>query len=102
MEVLKFEKEIAGRTLKIETGKLANQANGSVTVSYGDTVVLATAVISRETREGIDFFPLTVEFEERLYAADLRATGISLDEEKRTKIDEAEWEYRTALEKKRI
>jgi polyribonucleotide nucleotidyltransferase len=69
MEVLKFEKEIAGRTLKIETGKLANQANGSVTVSYGDTVVLATAVISRETRQGIDFFPLTVEFEERLYAA---------------------------------
>ncbi|MDD5340838.1 MAG: polyribonucleotide nucleotidyltransferase [Patescibacteria group bacterium] len=69
MEVLRFEKEIAGRTLKIETGKLANQANGSVTVSYGDTVVLATAVISRETREGIDFFPLTVEFEERLYAA---------------------------------
>ncbi|MBN1325806.1 polyribonucleotide nucleotidyltransferase [Candidatus Falkowbacteria bacterium] len=69
MEVLKFEKEIAGRILKIETGKLANQANGSVTVSYGDTVVLATAVISKETREGIDFFPLTVEFEERLYAA---------------------------------
>ena len=68
MESFKFEKEIAGRNLIIETGKLANQAHGSVTVSYGDTVVLATAVISNETREGIDFFPLTVEFEERLYA----------------------------------
>ncbi len=68
MESFKFEKEIAGRKLTIETGKLAQQAQGSVTVSYGDTVVLATAVISNETREGIDFFPLTVEFEERLYA----------------------------------
>jgi len=69
MESLRFEKEIAGRKLIIETGKLALQANGSVTVSYGDTVVLATAVISNEIREGIDFFPLTVEFEERFYAA---------------------------------
>ncbi len=68
MESFKFEKEIAGRKLTIETGKLATQAHGSVTVSYGDTVVLATAVISPETRKGIDFFPLTVEFEERLYA----------------------------------
>lgn len=68
-EQLRFEREIAGRQLVIETGKLAQQANGSVTVSYGDTVVLATAVISREIREGIDFFPLTVEFEERFYAA---------------------------------
>ncbi|HDQ22858.1 MAG TPA: polyribonucleotide nucleotidyltransferase [Candidatus Uhrbacteria bacterium] len=68
-EVIRAEKEIAGRKLVIETGKLANQANGSVTVSYGDTVVLATAVISNETREGLDFFPLTVEFEERFYAA---------------------------------
>jgi polyribonucleotide nucleotidyltransferase len=68
METFRFEKEIAGRKLVIETGKLATQAHGSVTVSYGDTVVLATAVISPETRQGIDFFPLTVEFEERLYA----------------------------------
>jgi polyribonucleotide nucleotidyltransferase len=68
MESFKFAKEIAGRQLIIESGKLANQAHGSVTVSYGDTVVLATAVISNETKEGIDFFPLTVEFEERLYA----------------------------------
>jgi len=68
LKSFRFEREIAGRKLIIETGKLANQAHGSVTVSYGDTVVLATAVISNETREGIDFFPLTVEFEERLYA----------------------------------
>jgi len=68
MESFKFAKEIAGRKLTIETGKMANQAQGSVTVSYGDTVVLGTAVISNETRQGIDFFPLTVEFEERLYA----------------------------------
>ncbi len=68
-EIFRVEKEIAGRKLIIETGKLANQANGSVTVSYGDTVVLGTAVISNETREGLDFFPLTVEFEERFYAA---------------------------------
>lgn len=68
-EIFRVEKEIAGRKLVIETGKLANQANGSVTVSYGDTVVLGTAVISNETREGLDFFPLTVEFEERFYAA---------------------------------
>ena len=68
-DVFRLEKEIAGRKLVIETGKLANQAHGSVTVSYGDTVVLGTAVISNETREGLDFFPLTVEFEERFYAA---------------------------------
>jgi polyribonucleotide nucleotidyltransferase len=60
--------ELAGRRLTVETGKLAKQANGSVVVSYGDTVVLATAVASAEPREGIDFFPLTVDVEERLYA----------------------------------
>lgn len=63
------EQEIAGRTLTIETGRLAGQANGSVTVRYGDTVVLVTACASPETREGVDFFPLTVDYEERLYAA---------------------------------
>jgi polyribonucleotide nucleotidyltransferase len=62
-------REIAGRTLTIETGKLAKQANGSVIVKYGDTVVLVTAVMSAETREGGDFLPLTVDYEERLYAA---------------------------------
>ncbi|EQD35543.1 Exoribonuclease, phosphorolytic domain protein 1 domain protein, partial [mine drainage metagenome] len=57
-----------GRPLILETGRLAKQANGAVLVSYGETVVLATAVASRDPRAGIDFFPLTVDYEERLYA----------------------------------
>jgi polyribonucleotide nucleotidyltransferase len=69
MHAQKFTAEIGGRTLTIETGHLAEQANGACTVRYGDTVVLATAVMSKETREGIDFFPLLVDYEERLYAA---------------------------------
>ncbi|HWO94230.1 MAG TPA: polyribonucleotide nucleotidyltransferase, partial [Dehalococcoidia bacterium] len=60
--------ELAGKQLTIETGKLAQQADGAVTVRYGDTVILATAVASKTAREGIDFFPLTVEYEERHYA----------------------------------
>lgn len=69
MEAKTFKKEIAGRELIIETGKLAGQANGSVTVQYGDTVVLATATMSDKIREGINYFPLMVDYEERLYAA---------------------------------
>lgn len=61
--------EWLGRTLTIKTGKLARQASAALTVQYGDTVVLATVVESKEQRDGIDFFPLMVEFEERLYAA---------------------------------
>ncbi|NLC77929.1 MAG: polyribonucleotide nucleotidyltransferase [Clostridia bacterium] len=57
-----------GRDLVLETGRVARQANGSVVIRYGDTVVLATATASKEPREGIDFFPLTVDYEERLYA----------------------------------
>lgn len=64
----RFEIEWGGRVLAIETGTLAQQANGSVTVQYGDTLVLVTAV-SAAPRAGIDFFPLTVDFEERMYAA---------------------------------
>lgn len=64
-----FSTEIGGRELIISTGKLAGQANGAVTVRYGDTVILATATMSRIQREGIDFFPLLVDYEERLYAA---------------------------------
>ncbi|MCI0477104.1 MAG: polyribonucleotide nucleotidyltransferase, partial [Anaerolineales bacterium] len=56
-------------TLTIETGKLAGQANGAVTVRHGDTVILATATGASTPREGVDFFPLTVDYEERLYAA---------------------------------
>jgi polyribonucleotide nucleotidyltransferase len=64
-----FTREIGGKDLIIETGKLAGQANGSVTVRYGDTVVLATATMSNKLREGINYFPLMVDYEERLYAA---------------------------------
>ena len=64
----KVERELAGRTLTIETGELAQQASGAVTVRYGDTIILATAVMSPTAREGIDFFPLTVDMEERHYA----------------------------------
>ncbi len=64
-----FECKVGGRSLIIDTGKLAGQANGAVTVCYGDTVVLVTACISDEPREGIDFLPLTIDYEERLYAA---------------------------------
>ncbi len=61
--------EISGKTLQIETGKLALQASGSVVVKYGDTVLLATAMGSQNPRNGIDFFPLTVDYEEKMYAA---------------------------------
>lgn len=64
----KFSMELAGRTLTIETGRLAQLANGSALVRYGDTVILSTATASTAPREGIDFFPLSVDYEERLYA----------------------------------
>ena len=64
-----FKLTINGRDLVVELKDLAQQANGNVLVRYGDTVVLATAVMSKEGREGVDFFPLTVEYEERFYAA---------------------------------
>ncbi|USN53581.1 MAG: polyribonucleotide nucleotidyltransferase [Candidatus Nomurabacteria bacterium] len=64
-----YTQEIGGRTMTISTGKFAGQASGSCTVRYGDTVVLATAVMSSQVRDGIDYFPLMVDYEERLYAA---------------------------------
>ncbi|MBU2701959.1 polyribonucleotide nucleotidyltransferase [Sporomusaceae bacterium BoRhaA] len=63
-----FSMEIGGRKLTVETGKMAKQANGAVLVRYGDTAVLVTATASAEPREGVDFFPLTVDYEEKLYA----------------------------------
>lgn len=63
------EAVIGGRVMSIETGRVAEQASGAVMVRYGDTVILATAVGSNDPREGIDFFPLTVDVEERMYAA---------------------------------
>src|SRR6476620_2382930 len=69
MAVYRCEAEVGGRTLSLETGRLAGLAGGSVLVRYGDTVLLCTATGSDEPREGIDFFPLTVDVEERMYAA---------------------------------
>lgn len=67
--IYKKEITIGENTLSIETGKLAKQANGSVIVQYGDTVILATAVASKKSRTDIDFFPLSVEYREKAYAA---------------------------------
>lgn len=63
-----YETELAGRKLVIETGKLAGLSNGSVLVRYGDTVVMVNVTASKEPKEGIDFFPLSVDFEEKLYS----------------------------------
>ncbi len=64
-----FECALAGRSLVVETGELAGQADAAVTVRYGDTVILVTACVAKQPREGVDFLPLTVDYEERLYAA---------------------------------
>ncbi|HDD52603.1 MAG TPA: polyribonucleotide nucleotidyltransferase, partial [Thermosulfidibacter takaii] len=65
----KVEQEVSGRSLSIETGRIAKQAGGSVLVQYGETAVLVAATASKEPLEGLDFFPLTVEYRERAYAA---------------------------------
>ena len=64
-----YEMELAGRTLRVDIGRVCAQANGAALMHYGDTVVLSTATASKEPREGIDFFPLSVEYEEKMYAA---------------------------------
>jgi len=64
-----FECSVGGRALSIQVGKFAQQANGAVTIQYGNTVVVVTACVSSEPREGVNFVPLTVDYEERLYAA---------------------------------
>lgn len=69
MDLQQWHATLGGKELLVETGKLALLANGSVTATYGDTVILATAVYTDQPREGVDFFPLSVEYEERLYAA---------------------------------
>ncbi len=68
-DIQRVEIEWGGRPLVLETGKIARQANGSVTVTYGDTTVLATAVAERNPKPGLDFFPLTVNYQEKTYAA---------------------------------
>ncbi len=69
MSIVTKNVEVAGRRLSMETGRVAEQANGAVIVRQGDSVVLSTVVMSKEPREGIDFFPLTCDYEEKLYAA---------------------------------
>ncbi len=64
----RFEMELAGRTLRVDVGRVAAQANGAAFIQYGDTTVLSTATASDKPRDGIDFFPLSVEFEEKLYS----------------------------------
>ena len=59
-----YSMELGGRTLSVDVGRMAAQANGAVLMHYGDTVVLSTATASEKPREGIDFFPLSVEYEE--------------------------------------
>ena len=63
-----YSMELAGRTLRVDIGRVAKQANGAAFMHYGDTTVLSTATASDKPREGIDFFPLSVEYEEKMYA----------------------------------
>ncbi|MGH7479208.1 MAG: polyribonucleotide nucleotidyltransferase [Candidatus Methylomirabilales bacterium] len=73
--IQRVEIAIEGRQLSIEAGRVARQADGAVWVQYGDTVVLVTVVAAKETREGLDFFPLTVDYQERAYAAGMIPGG---------------------------
>ena len=68
MSYKSFSMELAGRTLTVDVGRVAAQANGAAFMHYGDTVVLSTATAAEKPREGVDFFPLSVEYEEKLYA----------------------------------
>ena len=63
------ELEWGGKTLRLETGRMARQADGAVLATYGETTVLATVVSDKTPREGVDFFPLTVNYQEKTYAA---------------------------------
>ena len=80
----KFEMELAGRTLKVDVDRVAKQANGAVLMHYGDTTVLCTATASEKPREGVDFFPLSVEYNERLYAVGKIPGGFNKREGKAT------------------
>src|SRR5882762_1754243 len=68
-DINRKEIQWGGRTLVLETGRIARQADGAVLVSYGDTVVLCTVVVNKEPKPGIDFFPLTVNYQEKTFAA---------------------------------
>src|SRR5262249_62148330 len=80
--VVREEVEWGGRKLVLETGKVARQADGAVVATYGETVVLATVVGDREPRPGIDFFPLTVDYQEKYFAAGKNPGGCFKREER--------------------
>ena len=82
MSYKKYEMELAGRTLRVDVGRVGKQANGCVLIHYGDTVVLSTAVASKEPREGVDFFPLSVEYNEKMYAVGKMPGGFNKREGK--------------------
>ncbi|RYD06804.1 hypothetical protein N752_02390 [Desulforamulus aquiferis] len=86
-QVLTREINLGGRTLSLETGRLAKQASGAVLAKYGDTVVLVTATVAKNTRD-IDFFPLTVDYEERLYAVGKFLVALS-----NVKVDQAKKQF---------
>ncbi|MEM2983451.1 MAG: polyribonucleotide nucleotidyltransferase, partial [Candidatus Bathyarchaeia archaeon] len=69
LHLANVEVEIRGKKLVIETGEIARQSDGSVIIRYGDTVLLATAVAEKKTKEDIDFFPLTIDYQEKTFAA---------------------------------
>ena len=78
----KYEMELAGRTLRVDVDRVGKQANGAVLIHYGDTVVLSTATASKEPREGIEFFPLAVEYSEKMYAVGKIPGGFNKRESK--------------------
>ncbi len=78
----KYEMELAGRTLRVDVDRVGKQANGAVLIHYGDTVILSTATASKEPREGIDFFPLSVEYSEKMYAVGKIPGGFNKRESK--------------------
>lgn len=77
-----YSMELAGRTLTVDIGRVATQANGAVFIKYGDTTVLSTATASDKPRDGVDFFPLSVEFEEKMYSVGKIPGGFNKREER--------------------
>ena len=91
-----YSMELAGRTLTVDIGRVAAQANGAVFIKYGDTTVLSTATASDKPRDGVDFFPLSVEFEEKMYSVGKIPGGFNKREGK------AEYQVLSQREKARL
>ena len=71
-----YTMELAGRTLRVDIDRVGKQTNGCALMQYGDTTVLCTATASAKPREGIDFFPLSVEYEEKMYSVSLAINAV--------------------------